>query len=288
MYRTGHRRDEWRIPAHRQARRMAGVAVLGSLVFAAVTVTDGSFDWQRYSSIVGFFVLACAGSWGISALVSVVFQTSRRLGRGRAAPRSAGPRGLPHSKPISFPAGRTGPWRVSRVSLMIVAAFSVGFGGFLLFDSLDGRRRFRPRSKARSRWRGRAAARPGSANRSDGIVTARGGYSLCSAIIRRSCVVDGDTIWHARTKIRIADIDTPEISSPKCSSEAALGHRAKERLLELLNMGPFDIVHPGGRDEDIYGRKLRVLVRDGRSLGMILVNEGLARRWTGSRRSWCA
>ncbi len=115
-----------------------------------------------------------------------------------------------------------------------------------------------------------------------------GRYSLCSAIIQRSCVIDGDTIRHGWTKIRIADIDTPEISEPKCASEAALGHRAKERLLELLNDGPFEVVHPGGRDEDVYGRKLRVLMRDGRSLGRILVDEGLARRWTGSRRSWCA
>src|SRR4051794_20181808 len=91
--------------------------------------------------------------------------------------------------------------------------------------------------------------------------------------------------WGPRSGSRISI--QPEISEPKCASEAALGHRAKERLLDLLNKGPFDIVHPGGRDEDIYGRKLRVLIRDGRSLGTILVDEGLARPWTGRRRSWC-
>ncbi len=31
---------------------------------------------------------------------------------------------------------------------------------------------------------------------------------------RRTCVVDGDTIWLEGVKIRIADIDTPEISQP--------------------------------------------------------------------------
>lgn len=35
------------------------------------------------------------------------------------------------------------------------------------------------------------------------------------------------------------------------------------------------------RDEDRYGRKLRVLVRNGRSLGDILVSEGLAWRERG-------
>ena len=42
------------------------------------------------------------------------------------------------------------------------------------------------------------------------------------------------------------------------------------------------------QDEDRYGRKLRVVVRDGWSLGETLVSEGLARRWTGRRLPWCA
>lgn len=32
-------------------------------------------------------------------------------------------------------------------------------------------------------------------------------------------MVDGDTIWLEGLKIRIADIDTPEITSPKCNAE---------------------------------------------------------------------
>ena len=60
----------------------------------------------------------------------------------------------------------------------------------------------------------------------------------------------------------------------------------KRRLQELLNAGPFSMV-TGLRDEDQYGRKLRMVTRDGRSIGEVLVGEGLARRWEGSRRSWC-
>ena len=112
-------------------------------------------------------------------------------------------------------------------------------------------------------------------------------YSLCSGGVRTHCVVDGDTIWHNGTKIRIADIDTPEVGDPKCSSEAALGAKATRRMLQLVNAGPFEMKAWDGRDEDKYGRKLRVLVRDGRSLGDILVSEGLARTWTGRRQPWC-
>jgi len=111
-------------------------------------------------------------------------------------------------------------------------------------------------------------------------------FGVCGWATRHNCVVDGDTIWYEGLKIRLADIDAPEISEPKCASEAALGERAKLRLLDLVNVGPFELVRDG-RDEDRYGRKLRVLRRDGRSLGEVLVTEGLARRWDGARRSWC-
>jgi len=105
--------------------------------------------------------------------------------------------------------------------------------------------------------------------------------------LTKACVVDGDTIWLYGQKIRIADIDTPEVSEPRCSSELDLGNRPTERLLGLINEGPFELKGWPGRDADRYGRKLRVLVRDGRSLGDILVSEGLARTWSGRREPWC-
>ena len=112
-------------------------------------------------------------------------------------------------------------------------------------------------------------------------------FRKCSSGVRYNCVVDGDTLWIKGQKIRVADIDAPEISTPKCSSELALGNRATERLIELVNAGPFQLQAWPGRDTDRYGRKLRVLVRDGRSLGDRLVSEGLARTWSGRREPWC-
>lgn len=112
-------------------------------------------------------------------------------------------------------------------------------------------------------------------------------YGKCVGGHRVQCVVDGDTLWIEGTKIRVADIDAPEVSEPKYSSELALGNRATNRLIELVNQGPFELHAWPGRDEDKYGRKLRVLVRNGRSLGDILVQEGLARTWTGRRQPWC-
>ena len=48
-------------------------------------------------------------------------------------------------------------------------------------------------------------------------------FRPCNSPAEENCVVDGDTNHWGGVKIRLADIDTPEISSPKCSSELALG-----------------------------------------------------------------
>lgn len=114
-----------------------------------------------------------------------------------------------------------------------------------------------------------------------------GPFGLCHTGGGTNCVVDGDTIWMNGVKIRVADIDAPETHPSRCAIEADLGGRATLRMQQLLNAGPFELVRIE-RDEDRYGRKLRTLVRQGRSLGEILVSEGLARPYEGGVRSgWC-
>ena len=117
--------------------------------------------------------------------------------------------------------------------------------------------------------------------------TASARFDLCTGQARQTCVVDGDTFWLKGRKIRIADIDTPEISEPKCVAERELGMEATYRLRDLLNAGPFELRQIPGRNTDQYGRELRVVLRNGRSLGDQLVREGLARTWTGRREPWC-
>ena len=111
-------------------------------------------------------------------------------------------------------------------------------------------------------------------------------FGLCHGGGGGNCVVDGDTFWMNGAKVRIADIDTPETHPPHCAEEARLGEAATDRLRTLLNAGPVTLVSVG-RDVDRYGRRLRIIERDGRSLGAVLVAEGLARRWEGRRRPWC-
>ena len=113
-------------------------------------------------------------------------------------------------------------------------------------------------------------------------------FGQCSGSVRVTCVVDGDTIWYQGTKIRVADINAPEVSKPDCAREAMLGDEATARLTELLNAGNFALVRPAGTpDRDNYGRALRELHRNGESLGAVLVGEGLAEEWGGARIDWC-
>ncbi|WP_209348827.1 thermonuclease family protein [Pontixanthobacter sp. CEM42] len=114
----------------------------------------------------------------------------------------------------------------------------------------------------------------------------RASFAPCGSGKRVTCIVDGDTFWLRGTKIRIADINTPEVTHADCQAEKALGNQATQRMMALLNAAPFALIRDG-RDEDRYGRKLRVVTRAGHSLGKQLVREGLAELWNGKRRNWC-
>ncbi|MFC3440164.1 thermonuclease family protein [Sphingobium rhizovicinum] len=111
-------------------------------------------------------------------------------------------------------------------------------------------------------------------------------FGFCHSGGGINCVVDGDTFWFQSVKYRIADIDTPETHGPECAAEGALGKRATDRLQALMNAGPFSLEN-ADRDTDRYDRKLRVVTREGQSIGDQLVAEGLARTWDGRRHPWC-
>lgn len=111
-------------------------------------------------------------------------------------------------------------------------------------------------------------------------------FGQCGSGLTNNCVIDGDTFWYRGDKIRVADINTPETSSPKCAAEAELGARAARRFAELMNAGAFTL-EPVDRSHDKYGRALFVVTRGGESVGGVLVAEGLAEEWQGFRGEWC-
>ncbi len=107
-------------------------------------------------------------------------------------------------------------------------------------------------------------------------------FGFCGDGKPGNCVVDGDTFWHRGVKIRIAGIDAPEVDKPGCEQERQLGVRAKVRLLKLLNEGPIGI-DAGAASGNPEQHTVR---RNGRSIGNILISEGLAQP-AANARPWC-
>ncbi len=112
-------------------------------------------------------------------------------------------------------------------------------------------------------------------------------FTACGIGRGNACVIDGDTFKLGERKIRITGIDAPEMAHPLCPAEAALARRSADRLRALLNEGGFDMIPHRLHPTDSYGRELMVVERNGVSIGGRLVDEGLAHRYRGSKRSWC-
>lgn len=106
---------------------------------------------------------------------------------------------------------------------------------------------------------------------------------FCQGKVRVTCVVDGDTFWLQGEKIRLMDIDTPEVGGA-CEAERVMSARSAGRLAELLSGGVIEIERHG---QDHFKRTLGVVSVDGRKVGDIMISEGLARPWAGQREAWC-
>ena len=89
-----------------------------------------------------------------------------------------------------------------------------------------------------------------------------------------NCIVDGGNFIYRGARIRVADIYVPATKEAKCDRERLLGGDAKEALRVLLNAGKFELETWRPIGEDQYGRKLRIVRRDGRSIGDALVEGG--------------
>jgi len=99
-------------------------------------------------------------------------------------------------------------------------------------------------------------------------------------------VFDGDTFNFNGERVRIANIDTPELFSPKCPAEKRLARIAKLRLQQLLGDGA-NITLERQPKPDRYGRTVAAVLVNGKDIGQTLITEGLAAEWKGHRFNWC-
>lgn len=134
------------------------------------------------------------------------------------------------------------------------------------------------------------ASRPAVASTETAALTGEnfsGKFYFCGTSGLDNCVMSGDTFWYRKTKIVLADIAAPRTDGAACQQERDRGFAAKVRLKDLLSSGHFDLetlkVQAAGATPGV----MRVATRDGRSLGSILVSEGLAKPRMARRQSWC-
>ncbi len=88
-------------------------------------------------------------------------------------------------------------------------------------------------------------------------------------------------------RVRLINIDTPEMNG-KCVAEKVMAQNARELLATLIPRGT-TIELQNIKDDKYLGRiNANVILPDGRDLGRIMIDSGLARPYSGGKRkSWC-
>lgn len=123
-----------------------------------------------------------------------------------------------------------------------------------------------------------------------GLLLGMAAFSLRSSDAEPAavCVVtdvhDGDTIRCGNERVRLSDIDAPEMpGSPKCRDPRRsawcnydLAYRSRDALRAFLKERAVTIQREG---TDRYGRTLAKVYANGAGAGDHLVNLGLARPW---------
>ncbi len=103
---------------------------------------------------------------------------------------------------------------------------------------------------------------------------------------------DGDTCYVMidgnKAKIRLLELDTPEISKPKCEAELELGLEARDYLNNLIaNASSVEI--KTDYEKDYFGRTLAHLIIDGEDASAKIRSNNLGAIYErGNKRDWCS
>lgn len=103
---------------------------------------------------------------------------------------------------------------------------------------------------------------------------------------------DGDTCYVMidgnKAKIRLLELDTPEISKPKCEAELELGLEARDYLNNLIaNASSVEI--KTDYEKDYFGRTLAHLIIDGEDASAKIRSNNLGVIYErGNKQDWCS
>ena len=102
---------------------------------------------------------------------------------------------------------------------------------------------------------------------------------------------DGDTCYVAidgkNEKIRLLELDTPEISKPKCDAELELGLKARDFVNDLIKNAKI-IEFKTDYELDYFGRILSYLIINGEDVSALLIKNSLGAVYKkGHKMDWC-
>ena len=102
---------------------------------------------------------------------------------------------------------------------------------------------------------------------------------------------DGDTCYVTvdgkNNKIRLLELDTPEISKPKCDEELELGLKARDYINNLIENAS-SIEFKTEYKEDYFGRILSYLIIDGEDVSAKIVSNNLGVVYDrNNKNDWC-
>ncbi len=99
-------------------------------------------------------------------------------------------------------------------------------------------------------------------------------------------VIDGDTLRVNGRKVRLEGFNAPETYQARCEHERRLGLKATQALRQMVRSGKVELSWLARRDR--YGRPLARARYQGRDIGEILIEQGLARpAGAKDNRHWC-
>jgi micrococcal nuclease len=104
-------------------------------------------------------------------------------------------------------------------------------------------------------------------------------------------VIDGDTADIDGERVRISNLDAPEMPGrARCAREAELAVAAKAKLTTILSVrgARIELIRDTIRPKDRYGRTLGRITVDGVDVAEPLTAAGVARPWRGRSSDWCS
>lgn len=101
-------------------------------------------------------------------------------------------------------------------------------------------------------------------------------------------VYDADTFDVGNERIRVANLDAPEIGRrADCDEERALGDAATAAVSAIIQNANAVTIYPED-ERDFFKRVVARIDVDGTDLAQTIIGRGLGRPWRGRSSDWCA